>query len=150
MDYNHSGTIDAYEMRTALKKAGEDSACRQGLSTQMCPFRIIVLGMVTANGHHWAIFCLGSVWPQSFTEFPSCPGRREGCWTLESIERQDVSKNSVCYWEGDSSYRWWGPHGARQGPRHMGSPSPFLLSLAVADVAMAQTGLRLVLDHGRD
>lgn len=37
MDHNHGGTINAHEMRTALKKAGEDPSCRRDLLTQVCP-----------------------------------------------------------------------------------------------------------------
>lgn len=42
-DYNHLGTIDAREMRTALKKAGEDTSCRQGLESQMCSLSFILI-----------------------------------------------------------------------------------------------------------
>lgn len=51
MDHNHIGTIDAHEMRTALKKAGEDPSYRRGLRFQMCPLETAVLMMVRAKSH---------------------------------------------------------------------------------------------------
>jgi hypothetical protein len=35
MDHSRAGTIDAHEMRTALKKAGDEPSCRRGLRAQM-------------------------------------------------------------------------------------------------------------------
>lgn len=51
MDHNHIGIMDAHEMRTALKKAGEGLSCRRGLRTQMCSPEIAhVLMMVGPRG----------------------------------------------------------------------------------------------------
>ena len=36
MDHNHAGTIDAHEMRTALKKAGEERSQEEVLGRKMC------------------------------------------------------------------------------------------------------------------
>lgn len=54
MDYNHSGTIDAHEMRTAFKRAGEDMSWRQRFWDPLMLISVILI-MTTANENQWSL-----------------------------------------------------------------------------------------------
>lgn len=58
MDHNHTGTIDAHEMRTALKKAGEELSAEEVLGTKMCSPEVAHVLMIR-------------VFPKNFLTLPS-------------------------------------------------------------------------------
>lgn len=114
MDYNHSGTIDAHEMRTAFKKAGEDMSWRQRFWDPVVLILVILI-MTTANENQWSLSYAGNQCHNKglLSTFPLKGGRTVAGFCMVKYFR--LCAPFLQFWEGDSNYKGWSCEGGGPG-----------------------------------